>query len=179
MPLRRRDANAKQLNVRMPPDELKSLDVWIKTHRRRAQRGRKQSGGWSDRRLPAVHNRRRSAARNQRPRRARWPDRRSIVFSATRDRSPWTNRKGESAGLQRGLVNFAKFAATSPSRRAEAQGFEAVLLTTGNKLLTGSTVVAFQRGRTSKLRRLQKPKPSSPCWTKLGALMTTYYFRSR
>jgi hypothetical protein len=31
MPLRRRDANAKQLNVRMPPDELKSLDVWIKT----------------------------------------------------------------------------------------------------------------------------------------------------
>jgi hypothetical protein len=25
MPLRRRDANAKQLNVRMPPDELKSL----------------------------------------------------------------------------------------------------------------------------------------------------------
>jgi hypothetical protein len=31
MPLRRRDANAKQLNVRMPPDELKSLDAWIKT----------------------------------------------------------------------------------------------------------------------------------------------------
>ena len=31
MPLRRRDANAKQLNVRMPPDELKSLDVWIRT----------------------------------------------------------------------------------------------------------------------------------------------------
>ena len=31
MPLRRRDANAKQLNVRMPPDELKSVDVWIKT----------------------------------------------------------------------------------------------------------------------------------------------------
>ena len=31
MPLRRRNANAKQLNVRMPPDELKSLDVWIKT----------------------------------------------------------------------------------------------------------------------------------------------------
>ena len=31
MPLRRRDASAKQLNVRMPPDELKSLDVWIKT----------------------------------------------------------------------------------------------------------------------------------------------------
>jgi len=30
-------------------------------------------------------------------------------------------------------VNFAKFAATSP--RAEAQGFEAVLLATGNKLL--------------------------------------------
>ena len=29
--MRRRDANAKQLNVRMPPDELKSLDVWIKT----------------------------------------------------------------------------------------------------------------------------------------------------
>jgi len=82
-----------------------------------------------DRRLPAVHNGRRSAPRNQRPRRARWPDRRSIVFSATRDRSPWTNRKGESAGLQRGLVSFAKFAATSPSRRAEAQGLEAVLLT--------------------------------------------------
>ena len=73
-------------------------------------------------------------------------------------------------------MNFAKFAATSPSGKAEAQGFEAVLLTTGNKLLTGWTVVAFQRGRTSKLRRLQKPKPSSPCWTKLGALMTTYYF---
>ncbi|MGC2073386.1 MAG: hypothetical protein WA694_19110, partial [Pseudolabrys sp.] len=33
MPLRRRDANAKELNVRMPPDELKSLDVWIKTPR--------------------------------------------------------------------------------------------------------------------------------------------------
>ena len=33
MPLRRRDANAKLLNVRMPPDELKSLDVWIKTPR--------------------------------------------------------------------------------------------------------------------------------------------------
>ncbi|MGB8446867.1 MAG: hypothetical protein WCE32_21070, partial [Pseudolabrys sp.] len=31
MPLRRRDANAKELNVRMPPDELKSVDVWIKT----------------------------------------------------------------------------------------------------------------------------------------------------
>ena len=31
MPLRRRDANARQLNVRMPPDELKSLDAWIKT----------------------------------------------------------------------------------------------------------------------------------------------------
>jgi hypothetical protein len=31
MPLRRRDANAKQLNVRMPQDELKSLDAWIKT----------------------------------------------------------------------------------------------------------------------------------------------------
>ena len=31
MPLRRRDANAKQLNVRMPPAKLKSLDVWIKT----------------------------------------------------------------------------------------------------------------------------------------------------
>jgi hypothetical protein len=31
MPLRRRDANAKQLNVRMPSDELKSLDAWIKT----------------------------------------------------------------------------------------------------------------------------------------------------
>ncbi|MGA7667402.1 MAG: hypothetical protein WBW13_21580 [Pseudolabrys sp.] len=31
MPSRRRDANAKQVNVRMPPDELKSLDVWIKT----------------------------------------------------------------------------------------------------------------------------------------------------
>ena len=31
MPLSRRVANAKQLNVRMPPDELKSLDVWIKT----------------------------------------------------------------------------------------------------------------------------------------------------
>ena len=121
MPLRRRDAKTKQLNVRMQPDELKSLDAWIKTQRRRAQRGRKQSGGWSDRRLPAVHNRRRSAARNQRPRRARWPDRRSIVFSATRDRFPSTNRKGESAGLQKGLVNFAKFAATSPSRRAEAQ----------------------------------------------------------
>jgi hypothetical protein len=53
-------------------------------------------------------------------------------------------------GAAERLVNFAKFAATSPSRRAEAQGFEAVLLTTGNKLLTGSTVVAFQRGRTSK-----------------------------
>ena len=33
MPLRRRDAKAKQLNVRMQPDELKSLDVWIKTPR--------------------------------------------------------------------------------------------------------------------------------------------------
>jgi hypothetical protein len=31
MPLRRRDANANQLNVRMPSDELKSLDAWIKT----------------------------------------------------------------------------------------------------------------------------------------------------
>ena len=31
MPLRRRDAKAKQLNVRMQPDELKSLDAWIKT----------------------------------------------------------------------------------------------------------------------------------------------------
>jgi hypothetical protein len=31
MPLRRREANAKQLNVRMPPDELTSLDAWIKT----------------------------------------------------------------------------------------------------------------------------------------------------
>ena len=28
---RRRDANAKHVNVRMQPDELKSLDVWIKT----------------------------------------------------------------------------------------------------------------------------------------------------
>jgi hypothetical protein len=52
MPLRRRDANAKQLNVRMPPDELKST----------------------------------------------------------------------------------KFAATSPSRRAEAQGFEAVLLAGKNRV---------------------------------------------
>jgi hypothetical protein len=33
MPLRRRDAKAKQLNVRMQPDELKSLDAWIKTQR--------------------------------------------------------------------------------------------------------------------------------------------------
>ena len=31
IPLRRTNANAKQLNVRMPPDELKSVDVWIKT----------------------------------------------------------------------------------------------------------------------------------------------------
>jgi hypothetical protein len=30
MPLRLKDGNAKQLNVRMPPDELKSLDAWIK-----------------------------------------------------------------------------------------------------------------------------------------------------
>jgi hypothetical protein len=36
---------------------------------------------------------------------------------ATRGWSPRTNGKGEGAGLQRGLVNFAKFAATSPSRR--------------------------------------------------------------
>jgi hypothetical protein len=41
---------------------------------------------------------------------------------------PVDEQEGESAGLQKGLVNFAKFAATSPSRRAEAQGFEAVLL---------------------------------------------------
>jgi hypothetical protein len=31
MPLRRRDAKAKQVNVRMPPDELKALDAWIRT----------------------------------------------------------------------------------------------------------------------------------------------------
>ena len=121
MPLRRRDAKTKQLNVRMQPDELKSLDAWIKTQRAprptRAEAirrlvGQALAGG-------AQPSQKRS--KNQRPRRARWPDRRSIVFSAMWDRSPWTNRKGESAGLQRGLVNFANFAATSPSRKAEAQ----------------------------------------------------------
>ena len=75
-------------------------------------------------------------------------------------------------------MNFAKFAATSPSRRAEAQGFEAVLLTTRNKLLTGWVVVAFQRERTSKRRRVTESQSlGRTCWTKLGALMTTYYFR--
>ena len=132
MPSRRRDANAKQVNVRMPPDELKSLDVWIKTQpaprptRAEAIRrlvGQALVGGAQ----PSQKRRKKSAAKAR-----EMADRRSIVFSATRDRSLWTNRKGESAGLQRGLVNFAKFAATSPSGKAEAQGFEAVLLITRN-----------------------------------------------
>ena len=87
MPSRHRDGNAKQVNVRMPRDELKSLDVWIKTQpapcptRAEAIRrlvGQALVGGAQ----PSQKRR-----ENQRPRRARWPDRRSIVFSATGDRS--------------------------------------------------------------------------------------------
>ena len=151
----------------MPPDELKSLDVWIKTQPAprptRAEAIRRLVG----QALAGVHNsqkRPKKSAVKAREMAGQAIDR----LLGERDRSPWTNRKGESAGLQRGLVNFAKFAATSPSRRAEAQGFEAVLLTTGNKLLTGWAVVAFQRERISKLRRVEEGQSlGSTRWTKL------------
>jgi hypothetical protein len=121
--------------VRMQPDELKSLDVWIKTQpaprptRAEAIRrlvGQALVGGAQ----PSQKRRKKSAAK-AREMAGQTIDR----LLATRDRSPWTNRKGESAGLQRGLMNFAKFAATSPSRRADR--FRGGPAGNWNNLLTG------------------------------------------
>jgi hypothetical protein len=130
MPLRRRDANAKQLNVRMPPDELKSLDVWIKTQpaprptRAEAIRrlvGQALAGGAQ----PSQKRSKKSAAKAR--------EMAGQAIDRLLGDAGSLPVEGESAGLQKGLVNFAKFAATSPSRRAEAQGFEAVLLAGKNR----------------------------------------------
>jgi hypothetical protein len=134
MPLRRTNANAKQLNVRMPPDELKSLDVWIKTQpaprptRAEAIRrlvGQALAGGAQ----PSQKRSKKSAAK-AREMAGQAIDR--LLGDA--GSLPVDEQERRKRRLTKGRVNFAKFAATFPSGKAEAQGFEAVLLTTRKKL---------------------------------------------
>ena len=134
MPLRRRDANAKQLNVRMPPDELKSLDVWIKTQpaprptRAEAIRrlvGQALAGGAQ----PSQKRSKKSAAK-AREMAGQAIDR--LLGDA--GSLPVDEQERRKRRLTKGPSEFREFAATSPSRRAEAQGFEAVLLAGKNRM---------------------------------------------
>ncbi|MGC1961075.1 MAG: hypothetical protein WA683_26035, partial [Pseudolabrys sp.] len=119
MPSRRRDANAKQVNVRMPPDELKSLDVWIKTQpaprptRAEAIRrlvGQALVGGAQ----PSQKRRKKSAAK-AREMAGQAIDR--LLGDA--GSLPVDEQERRKRRLTKGPNDFGKFAATSPSRRAD------------------------------------------------------------